>query len=91
MEKTWKEIQISNCRRIGSKYKQLKSLMFLVIVFIVIADRIGMYFVNNRKRLIGVCISVLIFIISSSFSNPVFQTQEMVTMEQIEESMEVVR
>lgn len=88
MEKTWKEIQISNCKKIGNKYKQLKSFMFLVVIFIIVADRIGIYFIKNRKRLLGVCISFLIFLVSNSFSNPVFPSQASTTLEQLGEDAE---
>ena len=88
MEKTWKERQISKCKKIGNKYKQLKYFMFLVVVFIIAADQIGKCFVKNRKRLLGVCISFLVFLVSNSFSNPVFSSQTSITSEQSEEENE---
>lgn len=75
MKKTWKEIQVSKCIKTGNQYRWLKPIMLLCIVFIVAADRTRIYFMNNRKRLIGAGVSFLIFLISNSFSTPAFQNQ----------------
>ena len=88
MKKTWKEIQVSKCIKIGNRHKWLKPLMLLFIVFVVVIERIRIYFMNNRKRLLGVCVSFLIFLVSNSFSTPAFQSQSMMTMEELEESVE---
>ena len=88
MKKTWKEIQVSKCVRTGNKHKWLKPLMLLFIFFIVAIDRIRLYFLTNRKRLLGVGISFLIFLVSNSFSTPAFQTQSLLTMAEMEESIE---
>ena len=87
MEKTWKEIQISKYRKIGNKYKRLKPLMLFFIVSVVVIDRTRIYFMDNRKRLLGVAVSFLVFMVSNSFSTPAFQIQSM-TMEELEESVE---
>lgn len=88
MKKTWKEIQVSKCVRTGNKHKWLKPLMLLFIFFIVAIDRIRLYFLTNRKRLLGVGISFLIFLVSNSFSTPAFQNQSLLTMAEMEESIE---
>ena len=88
MKKTWKEIQVSKCVRTGNKHKWLKPLMLLFIFFIVAIDRIRLYFLTNRKRLLGVGISFLIFLVSNSFSTPAFQAQSLLTMAEMEESIE---
>lgn len=89
MKKTWKEIQVSKCIKTGNKYKWLKPVMLLFIVFIVFLDRLRIYGLNNRKRLLGVCISFLIFLVSNSFSTPAFQTQSLLTLnENVEEELE---
>ena len=88
MKKTWKEIQVSKCIKAGNKYKWLKPLMLLFIVFIVFIDRIRLYFIENRKRLLGVCISFLVFLVSNSFSTPAFQTQSLLSMNVLEESVD---
>lgn len=88
MKKTWKEAQVSKCIRIGNKYKFLKPFMLLVIFFIVVIDRIRIYFLTNRKRLLGVGMSFLIFLVSNSFSTPAFQTQSFLTMAESDESVE---
>ena len=88
MKKTWKETQVSKCVRTGNKHKWLKPLMLLFIFFIVAIDRIRLYFLTNRKRLLGVGISFLIFLVSNSFSTPAFQTQSLLTMAEMEESIE---
>ncbi len=87
MEKTWKEIQISKYRKIGNRHKRLKPLMLVFIVLVVIIDRTRIYFIGNRKRLLGVAASFLVFMVSNSFSTPAFQIQSM-TMEELEESVE---
>lgn len=85
MKKTWKEIQVSKCIKTGNKYKWLKPLMLFFIVLIVFIDRLGIYIWNNRKRVIGVCASFLVFLVSNSFSTPAFQTQSLLTMNTVEE------
>ena len=75
MKKTWKEVQVSRCIKTGNKHKWLKPLMLLFIIFIVVVDRIRIYFIGNRKRLLGVAVSFLIFLVSNSFSTPAFQNQ----------------
>ncbi len=89
MKKTWKEIQVSKCIKTGNKHKRLKPLMLLFIVFIVFVDRVRLYFMGNKKRLLGVCISFLVFLVSNSFSTPAFQTQSLLTMGELEEEFEV--
>lgn len=88
MKKTWKEVQVSKCIRIGNKYKILKPFMLLFIFFIVVMDRIRLYFLTNRKRLLGVGMSFLIFLVSNSFSTPTFQTQSFFIMTELDESVE---
>lgn len=88
MKKTWKEAQVSKCIRIGNKYKFLKPFMLLFIFFIVVIDRIRIYFLTNRKRLLGVGMSFLIFLVSNSFSTPAFQSQSFLTMAESDESVE---
>lgn len=88
MKKTWKEAQVSKCVRTGNKYKVLKPFMLLFIFFIVVIDRIRLYFLMNRKRLLGVGMSFLIFLVSNSFSTPAFQTQSFFTMTELDESVE---
>ncbi len=75
MKKTWKEIQVSRCIRFGNKYRFFKPLMILFIVVIVAIDRIRIGILSNRKKLLGVSISFLVFLVSNSFSTPVFQYQ----------------
>lgn len=75
MKKTWKEVQVSKCIKTGNEHKWLKPLMLLFIIFIVSVDRIRIYFMSNRKRLLGVGVSFLIFLVSNSFSMPAFQNQ----------------
>ena len=88
MKKTWKEIQVSRCIRTGNKHRWLKPLMLLFIVFIVAIDRIGIYFMSNRKRLLGVGVSFLVFLVSNSFSTPAFQSQVVEIMTESVENME---
>ena len=88
MKKTWKEIQVSKCIKTGNKHKWLKPLMLLFIFFIVAADRTRIYFLDNRKRLLAVGVSFLVFLVSNSFSTPAFQTQSSLTMSELEESVE---
>lgn len=88
MEKTWKEIQVSKCIKAGNKHKRLKPLMLLFIFFVVAADKIRIYFLSNKKRLLGVGISFLVFLVSNSFSAPAFQNQLLLTMDELEESEE---
>lgn len=88
MKKTWKEIQVSKCIKTGNKHRWLKPLMLLFIFFIVVADRTRIYFLGNRKRLLAVGVSFLVFLVSNSFSTPAFQTQSSLTMNELEESVE---
>lgn len=88
MKKTWKEIQVSRCIRTGNKHRWLKPLMLLFIVFIVAIDRTGIYFMSNRKRLLGVGVSFLVFLVSNSFSTPAFQSQVVEIMTESVENME---
>ena len=88
MKKTWKEKQVSKCIKTGNKYRWLKPLMLFFIFFIVFIDRLRIYFLNNRKRLLGVCASLLVFLVSNSFSMPAFQTQSLLTMNVSYESRE---
>ena len=62
--------------------------MLLFIVFIVAIDRIGIYFMSNRKRLLGVGVSFLVFLVSNSFSTPAFQSQVVEIMTESVENME---
>ena len=75
MKKTWKERQVSKCIKAGNKHRWLKPLMLLCIIFIVAIDRIRIYFMSNRKRLIGTGVAFLVFLVSNSFSTPAFQNQ----------------
>ena len=75
MKQTWKEIQVSKCIKFGNKYRFFKPLMILFIVFIVSIDRIRMSLLSNRKKILGVGISFLVFLVSNSFSTPAFQYQ----------------
>lgn len=93
MRKTWKERQVSKCIKTGNQYRWLKPIMLLCIVFIVAVDRTRIYFMNNRKRLIGTGVSFLIFLVSNSFSTPAFQNQPVEILNEIntvgtEEEME---
>lgn len=88
MKKTWKEIQVSKCIKTGNKHRWLKPLMLLFIFFVVVIDRTGIYFVNNRKRLIGVGVSFLIFMVSNSFSTPAFQSQPVEVSAEADDNME---
>lgn len=49
--------------------------MLLFIVFIVVIDRTGIYFMSNRKRLLSVGVVFLVFLVSNSFSTPAFHSQ----------------
>ena len=82
MKKTWKEVQVSKCIKFGNKYRVLKPFMILVIVFIVAIDRIRIGILSNRKKLLGVGISFLVFLVSNSFSTPAFQYQTVVNYEE---------
>ena len=82
MKKTWKEVQVSKCIKFGNKYRVLKPFMILVIVFIVAIDRIRIGILSNRKKLLGVGISFLVFLVSNSFSTPAFQYQAVVNYEE---------
>ena len=82
MKKTWKEVQVSKCIKFGNKYRVLKPFMILVIVFIVAIDRIRISILSNRKKLLGVGISFLVFLVSNSFSTPAFQYQTVVNYEE---------
>lgn len=62
--------------------------MLLFIVFIVAIDRTGIYFMSNRKRLLGVGVSFLVFLVSNSFSTPAFQSQVVEIMTESVENME---
>lgn len=75
MRKTWKENQVSKCIKTGNKHRKLKPLMLWMIIMIVLLDHIRLFFVNNRKRLLGTAVSFLVFIVSNSFSAPAFQSQ----------------
>ena len=75
MRQTWKEVQVSKCIRFGNKYRFLKPLMIVIIIFVVAIDRIRIGIISNRKKLLGVCISFLVFLVSNSFSTPAFQYQ----------------
>ena len=75
MKQTWKEIQVSKCIKFGNKYRFFKPLMILFIVFILAIDRIRMSLLSNRKKILGVGISFLVFLVSNSFSAPAFQYQ----------------
>ena len=88
MKKTWKEIQVSKCIRTGNKHRWLKPLMVLFIVFIVAIDRIRIYFLSNRKRLLGVGVSFLVFLVSNSFSTPAFHSQTVEVLAEVAENME---
>ena len=83
MRKTWKERQVSKCIKTGNKYRWLKPLMLLCIIFIVAIDRIRIYFISNRKRLLGVGVSFLIFLVSNSFSTPAFQNQPVEVLNEV--------
>ena len=88
MKKTWKERQISKCVKTGNKHRWLKPLMLLFIVFVVAIDRTGIYFMSNRKRLLGVGVSLLVFLVSNSFSTPAFHSQTVEVLAETNENME---
>lgn len=75
MKQTWREVQISKCIKTGIKYKRLKPLMFTEIVLIIFLDRLFRYLNQNKKRLLGAGLTVLVFMVSNSFSTPSFQNQ----------------
>lgn len=72
MKKTWKELHVSKCIKIGNKYKWLKPVMLVCIFLFISLDRMGKYFTCNRKRLVGVGITFVVFMVSNSFSTPAF-------------------
>ena len=82
MRQTWKEVQVSKCIRFGNKYRFLKPLMIVIIVFVVAIDRIRIGIISNRKKLLGVGISFLVFLVSNSFSTPAFQYQSIIGYEE---------
>ena len=91
MKKTWKEIQVSKCIKIGNQYKYLKPLMLVCIILIVIVSRTGKYFITNQKRMVGVGISFVLFIVSNSFSLPSFQgyyPEDLVEATEIESALD---
>ena len=88
MKKTWKEIQVSKCIKFGNKYRFFKPLMILFIVFIVAIDRIRIGILSNRKKILGVSISFLVFLVSNSFSTPAFHYQALAYNE--EEDKEIL-
>lgn len=88
MKKTWKEIHVSRCIKAGNKHRILKPLMLFNIVCIVAIDHIRIFFLDNRKRLLGAAISFLVFLVSNSFSMPAFQNQPYAVKE--EEQTEVL-
>lgn len=77
MKKTWREIQISRCIKLGNKYKWFKFLMLMEIILIICTDRAVKYMNRNRKRFLGVGLTVLVFLVSNSFSTPMFQEQSL--------------
>lgn len=48
--------------------------MLLQIILIICADRMVHYLDENKKKLIGAGLTVLVFLVSNSFSTPVFQS-----------------
>ena len=84
MKKTWKEIQVSKCIKFGNKYRIFKPLMLLFIVFIVAIDRIRIGILSSRKKLFGVGVSFLVFLVSNSFSTPAFQYQPSIILDEEE-------
>jgi D-alanyl-D-alanine carboxypeptidase len=52
--------------------------MLLNIVLVIWIDRCGRYLCSNRKRLIGIGLSVMVFMVSNSFATPSFQSQEII-------------
>lgn len=72
MKKTWKEIHVSKCIKVGNKCKWLKPFMLICIFLFISLDRIGKRFMCNRKRLVGIGITFVIFMVSNSFSTPAF-------------------
>ena len=87
MKRTWKEMQISKCAKIGNRYRFLKPIMLIFIVFIIVIDRICVWTLSNRKKLLGVGISFLVFFISNSFSTPVFQYESTTVLAADEEEV----
>ena len=79
MKKTWREILISKCIRRGNRHKWLKPLMFFDIVLIICIEHFIKYMDRNKKRLMGMALTVLVFLVSNSFSAPSFQNEPMVS------------
>lgn len=73
MKKTWKERLVSKCIKTGNQYRYLKPLMLFFIILIVIVSQTGKYVITNQKRMVGVGISFVLFMVSNSFSLPSFQ------------------
>lgn len=75
MKQKWREVQISKCIKRAKTYKWLRVPMLIQIVCIISLDSAVRYLSRNRKRVLGAGLSVLIFLVSNSFSAPVFQRQ----------------
>ncbi len=87
MRQTWKEIQISKCIKTGIKHKSLKPFMFMEIVLIIFFDRIFRGLSQNRKRILGTGLTVLVFLVTNSFSTPSFQSRAVEPLPAEEETM----
>ncbi len=87
MKQTWKETQISKCIKVGIKHKNLKPFMFMEIVLIIFFDRIFQGLNRNRKRILGASLTVLVFLVSNSFSTPSFRNQEVTALPAEEETV----
>ena len=85
MKQTWREVQISKCIRCGVKHKWLKVPMLAEIILIICAERIVRYLNGNKKRFVGAGLTVLVFLVSNSFSTPVFQSGMAETVTVLEE------
>ncbi|MBR5597476.1 MAG: M15 family metallopeptidase [Lachnospiraceae bacterium] len=90
MKNTWRERQVSKCIKFGNKYRFFKPLMLLLIVFIVAIDRTRIAIYGSRKKILGVAIAFFVFLISNSFSTPVFQYQSVVALDQDEQESEEI-
>lgn len=77
MKQTWKEAHISKCIRRGNRYKWSKPLMLLEIISIICIERTVNYLNDNKKRIIGTGATVLVFLVSNSFSAPAFGSRQM--------------
>lgn len=77
MKQTAKEKLVARFTRLGKKNKQMKWVLLPLLFLLLILISVPEHFVSNRKKYACIVFSCLFFVMSNSFSFPMFEDMEL--------------